>query len=1513
MTLNTNFNTPPYFDDFDPNKKYYRILFKPATAVQARELTQLQTNIQYQIEQLGNSLYYKNGTVIDGCAVNEIKYQPFVRIKNFYSNGATLTLSNISNTIVESANTGLRANILKYVAGNETSYPATNILYVSYLNTGNNGATAFGSNELLNFYLPPRSNNYLISSAYTYNNTVPSTLTTGFTTVVTIGQGTIYQKGFFTKTDFQIVPVVTPNTDFITLPNNQSVGFTTSENIVTSASDTSLLDNAQGYYNYNAPGADRLQLTGTAISLDREVAANTENFFSLVEYANDTINVINQEPQLSKALKQKFATYSNETNGNFILKPFTVTPLTHASNSNLFIAQVSPGRGYVQGQPVQTLANINIPVRRGLDTANISNAITQTSYGNYILVKEYLGNLDFSVFDTVKIYDLAQRAITNRVFPVSISPSGNLIGTANIRSVELESGTPSTPDCVYRVYLFNIKMNSGYSFNSSAKSLVFGNNAGYADIILDVGSANNVSVYGTNIDTSLANFGVRALKTIRVLGSNNASYIARIAQVSTTGLDGTISLTLPQKGTTNNQPYSTDPGDYIVVMSGGAFVGNNSTGTSSGPGTVQVFTANTLVNGSGTTFTRMFSPGEYLVANGTNDVRRVISVANNTALTVDSPFSAQSNTSGYTKYYPPGYIVPLTSGLATTRSITTSPGPTPTISINIGANTGLGGGANQLNASTPVTVYYNIRRTNAVQATKNLYKDLYVRLNIANNAGGVAGPWCLGIPDVEQITGVWANSVSYSNTGTNLNDFFVFNTNKNSQDNIYELSYMTATPGNFLGINNPYVTVRFNAYIPDMIAGVGFYSVDSYTANSTNLNQTAPIQYQDIPVYVNSVGNTVPLRDVIDYRPFKTATAAISNNVSGSTLNPSANSTTFNVDSTGGTYAYYPSATEFFSTDLSYYLGRKDLIYFNTTNYPSILEGTPSSDPLASPFPVDSLPVAVLNVEPYPSLTVTEYNSLTSINNKNVSVIRDTTYLNSVDLISSKRYTMNDIGLLDNRISKLEYYVSLSLLEQSASSLQIIDPLTGLNRYKNGIFVEAFNTFGLSSDTSNPQWAASIDLINNVCRPLQFSEDVDLKPVTFSDTVQTDTGITLNYTSKLYDICSQTNSNYYRNLGNVNYTWDNGKVELYPNYSNLIDVLVPPNILNNSSDKSNYLNAAKPLRNVLFENNQDVDYNVLNQKYTTINPTASGKLYQNGYWDIKYTSAQYIKPREIGFKATNIRPGANVKLYINYNDASSYTAPGIPNTAITDTSNSAIIYRTDSYGTQLKVSAGGSGANLIPTIVSGQVTAITIVNGGFNYVNNSLLTFNTLVPGNGAAGYIRTNGTGTIISANLTSRGSNYDSTNPPSVGATGAILYGKVSLPATTFSQGTLTFLITDGTANSVSGTLVNETTRASGTFVAEEYFVTESYNPPAPVRENYGGRDRDSSGPSGGGGGNGGNGPSVSFTGSGSSSSERTYQGGPLAGAPVSAGFGYSGIGTDRSVSVSSGFSYEGGRGWR
>ena len=62
MAIETNLNTSPYFDDFDEDKNFHRVLFRPGYAVQARELTQIQSILQNQVERFANEIMI-DGTV----------------------------------------------------------------------------------------------------------------------------------------------------------------------------------------------------------------------------------------------------------------------------------------------------------------------------------------------------------------------------------------------------------------------------------------------------------------------------------------------------------------------------------------------------------------------------------------------------------------------------------------------------------------------------------------------------------------------------------------------------------------------------------------------------------------------------------------------------------------------------------------------------------------------------------------------------------------------------------------------------------------------------------------------------------------------------------------------------------------------------------------------------------------------------------------------------------------------------------------------------------------------------------------------------------------------------------------------------------------------------------------------------------------------------------------------------------------------------------------------------------
>ena len=66
MSQKINLNASPYYDDFDNQKNFHRVLYKPGFPVQARELTQQQSILQDQIEKFGDHVFKEGSVVIPG-------------------------------------------------------------------------------------------------------------------------------------------------------------------------------------------------------------------------------------------------------------------------------------------------------------------------------------------------------------------------------------------------------------------------------------------------------------------------------------------------------------------------------------------------------------------------------------------------------------------------------------------------------------------------------------------------------------------------------------------------------------------------------------------------------------------------------------------------------------------------------------------------------------------------------------------------------------------------------------------------------------------------------------------------------------------------------------------------------------------------------------------------------------------------------------------------------------------------------------------------------------------------------------------------------------------------------------------------------------------------------------------------------------------------------------------------------------------------------------------------------
>ena len=129
MPSPTDFNLSPHFDDFNEDKKFHRILYRPGVAVQARELTQAQTLLQNQVERFGDHVFEKNAMVIPGEITFDINYYA-VKLTSF---SGTTTLANLQNTIFTGVTSGVRADCVNSVI---TDGVDPNTIYVKYLDSG---------------------------------------------------------------------------------------------------------------------------------------------------------------------------------------------------------------------------------------------------------------------------------------------------------------------------------------------------------------------------------------------------------------------------------------------------------------------------------------------------------------------------------------------------------------------------------------------------------------------------------------------------------------------------------------------------------------------------------------------------------------------------------------------------------------------------------------------------------------------------------------------------------------------------------------------------------------------------------------------------------------------------------------------------------------------------------------------------------------------------------------------------------------------------------------------------------------------------------------------------------------------------------------------------------------------------------------------------------------------------------------------------------------------------------
>ena len=1080
-----NFNVDPYYDDFDPSKNFHRILFKPGAAVQARELTQSQTILQNQISNFADNIFSQNTPVTGGKVTVNLNCS-YIKLNRQYS-GQDITVGQYNNLTILGGSNGFGTIVARVIATAEaTGTDATPgdppTLIVSY-------SSGVQFTDGLTLYVAGTNQPFA-----TTIGTSGGTTCTGLSSVASISNGVFYvvngwslsntpnPDGSYSKYsigNFVSVQSATISLDKYDNTPSLRVGLTISETITDYVNEVSLLDPALGSSNFQGPGADRYSVTLTLSTLPLTLGNDSE-FISLVS-VQDGKTIKQVDGTVYSVIDDYFAKRDYETNGDYVVVDFNLTPSANTVDSTKYNMGIGSGVAYVHGYRVENQSPITLVSDRARATSEIDNNAVYIDYGNYYVVNSIGGTFDVGVMPQVDFHCVNSE---NIVTANSTSYSSSLVGSGFLRNLTYVTGTGSnTKSYVYNAYVSDI-----------ASTTLSGAVASATTNTITV--TDNVNKFSS---TANAYYGIK----MSVTSGSDVGDIRNIVSYSVTGASKTFTVDTaftitPSAADTFSILFQTNDVDSIVYAN-----------KSSSP---YVLTANCNIN---TAFGRVSG-----IATGSS----ILNVTDSPELLFDIGYPYVANTTNSNYYSTRIYrnktftstvlTLSATSGggnplrFAGTGTLSASAAQQNFIVIDRSANTLLdftssgntisvasdhtyatltsstySGRTVDVIASVQVSSgdssLYVLKSKSLVTANTTIVGSLtsvggtYVSQNLSKGqilitSAGISSssPLSLYVTDVKKIVKI-IDSGSPSVTPTGAISAYTDITNRFTLDNgqrdsYYDFASISLLPGAPLPAGN--ILIMFNYYSHTQASsGDGYFSIMSYLSPTSS----GPENYAEIPVYKAKNGNTYRLTDVVDFRPSR-------QNGQTSYLWEYSGTQLYNND----IGVLLPANLSNFTSNYNYYLGRKDKLILTKDNTFKIIEGTPSINPALPNQPDGSIVLAELNLDPYTSYVPGEGPTTVTSNL-------------SINKIIHKRWAKSDISSLESRVNNLEYYTSLNLLEQNAQSLQVPDQ-NGLNRFKNGILVDDFSSYA-TADTANPDFTSNINIRNKQLSPLTMVNNYQLQ------------------------------------------------------------------------------------------------------------------------------------------------------------------------------------------------------------------------------------------------------------------------------------------------------------------------------------------------------------------------------------------------------------------------------------
>lgn len=1030
MPQTTNLNTPPYFEDFDAADNFHKVLFRPGFPLQARELTVLQSLLQDQIEKFGSSIYKDGAMVIPGQISYDLYYTSVLIEDEYFGISADTIKDFIVGQTIIGQSSGVKARVVNCSSSQESEKGKTT-LYVKYTSAGtSNTAGTFLDDEIL-----------LAEDSFSIGETVIQA-DTDFAKCVTedathvgsaakITPGIYFIKGFFTSVAEQEIIL-----DQFGVAPSYRIGLQVLETIVTPEDDQTLTDPSQGYSNYSAPGAHRLQLQAKLVKKSLTDQSVTD-FIELLRLEEGGLReiVTTSRAQIARTLEDTLARRTFDESGDYEVKNYTFTKdeclddgvnngifnidektdQDNTPSSDLFEINVSPGKSYVLGYEIENVATNYVDIEKPRTTDKETNKLISTDARGF-------------EFRTAKgnepLYGNLQPAYQSQQVVALKDTNGDVIGYGLFVGFE----TGSTYDVV-RVAAIKLL---GSSAVTDITDIVINGTINFATNVASGG--HQFTVNGTGGKTNPYLFKTFNNNVIKSLEGPSAFDVQTVAT-------GTINA--GGSGGSVNVPFSSsNVSDYTLRIDGDSTsVARPLTGASPNlSGGNFAFTISTAAGTANDNFV-LYGP-----KNVPNPVLKLSSLKKMRVIKLRDIAN---------KYD----INDTTLSLGLTRvskihAVFNYDEPASNDFNNVYPNVTYGSGTPAFKAGEVIVGRSSGAKGRVIKQESSTTKVYFVYETSSNF-----------IPN-EELYGYETASTAIvstvnSNGLTNLKSRYFLDDGQRAHS--FEFSTITKTNVGSSIPNDTSLWVVLDHFEDDNASGL-FYTANSYY--DAKCEEIPSFQWGSELYYLN---------DCVDYRINQTDVFSVGNGEYNTPHQIDATQIIANTKlSNYGNYNYVYSdeklpAGFIEANEVEYYLGRIDHLYINKIGEFVTKKGSPSLDPKE---PGDRIKNAMklISIEMPPYVR----------NLDNIKISR----------FANRRYTMKDIGKLEDRLANVEYYTQLSLLESETANLFVADG-SGLNRLKNGFLVDNFTSHSIGQ-SSHPNYRCSMDMSLGELRPQHFTTNIGL-------------------------------------------------------------------------------------------------------------------------------------------------------------------------------------------------------------------------------------------------------------------------------------------------------------------------------------------------------------------------------------------------------------------------------------